>query len=453
MNTALARRVLAHCGGAALIVAAVTALALLLRTVTGYWAISLIYLLTVVLLALRFNRWAVLMAAAMSAVLWNFLFIPPRFTFHIESAEDMLMFGMYFVVALVMGHLTNQLRRREEAERQREQRTAALNRLLQHLAASASLEDGLARAVGEVDALFGSRTTMILDDTPTAEDELVLPLRTATEHLGALVVRLPVGRILTPNERELLETFASQVAVFIERHRLMASAQRAQLAEESERLHRTVLDSVSHELKTPLAVIRAATDGLEPQLTDVPLGRTFLEEIQAANRRLNRIVGNLLEIARIEAGRLTLNLEWGDARELLESAADQVRNEISRGRIEIVAPADLPSVRLDFRLIEQALCNLLLNAVAHSRADTPIRMSAEVNQGTLVLQVSDRGTGLAPGEEEKVFGKFYRGAGANPGGTGLGLSIVAGIVRAHHGEVSAANNVDGGATFTIRVPA
>jgi two-component system, OmpR family, sensor histidine kinase KdpD len=157
-------------------------------------------------------------------------------------------------------------------------------------------------------------------------------------------------------------------------------------------------------------------------------------------------------MTRIESGCTPLNLEWSDVHDLLESAADQLTNEISRERIQVRAPENLPLVRLDFGLIEQALCNLLINAVQHSPAGTPVELTAHLDTGTLELRVCDHGTGLTPGDEKRVFEKFYRGADSTTGGTGLGLSIVAGIARAHRGEVSAANNPTGGATFTIRLP-
>jgi len=483
----LGSNLLRDCGWAVAVVAAVTLASWLLQAVTGYWAIALLYLLTVVLLAMVLNRWAVLLAATLSALLWNFLFIPPVLTFRISHLYDAMMFGMYFVVALVIGHFTNQLRTREAAERRRDQRTTALNRLLESVTASASLVDGLARAVREVDALFGARTTIVLDgaahpastfapdekemavaawaldkaqtagrftDTLPDAAAIYFPLQTANHKLGVMGARLDGRATLTLEERDLLETFASQIAIIIERFRLMEAAQQTRVAEESERLHRTLLDSVSHELKTPLAVIRAATDGLDTQLADgsPPLARTFLDEIQSANRRLDRIVTNLLDMTRIESGRMPLNAEWGDVHDLLESAANQVANEISRERVNIDVADGLPLVRLDFGLMEQALCNLLVNAAEHSPASAPIELTALLDDGALVLRVSDHGTGLGPGEEKKVFEKFYRGAGARPGGTGLGLSIVQGIARAHRGEASAANNPTGGATFTIRVP-
>jgi two-component system sensor histidine kinase KdpD len=483
----LGSNLLRDCGWAVGTIAAVSVVSWLAQEVTGYWAIALVYLLAVVLLATKLNRWAVLLAATLSAVLWNFLFTQPRFTFRINSAQDVMMFLMLLVVALVMGNLTNQLHARELAERRRQQRTTTLNRLLTSVAASTSLADGLARAVREVDAAFAAHTAILLDGaahptstflpdgkeqavaaralekaqtagrfTDTLPDAVAIyfPLQTANHKLGVMGVQMDERMTLTLDERDLLETFASQIAVIIERFRLMEGAQQARVAEESERLHRTLLDSVSHELKTPLAVIRAATDGLDTQLADgsPPLARTFLDEIQSANRRLDRIVTNLLDMTRIESGRMPLNTEWGDVRDLLESAANQVANEISRERIQINVADRLPLVRLDFGLMEQALCNLLVNAAEHSPASVPIEMAAQLDDGALVLRVSDHGTGLTPGEEKKVFEKFYRGTGARPGGTGLGLSIVQGIARAHRGEAMAANNPDGGATFTIRLP-
>jgi two-component system sensor histidine kinase KdpD len=476
------------------VVAGATAVSWMLQHVTGYGAVSLVYLLCVVVLAMRLNRWAVLLMAALSALAWDWFFIPPAFTFRISSAHDMTMFTMFFVVALAMGHTTHQLRAREVAERRREHRASALNRLLESVTASASLEDGLARAVKEVDALFRARTAVLLatadgrieenphptstfspdakaravaawafergqpagkfTDTLPDAHAMYLPLQTSNHRLGVLGVYFEERETWTLDENDLLETFAAQIAVMIESYRAIETAQQARVAEESERLHHTLLDSVSHELKTPLAVISAATEGLDTLLKDsgLPLTETFLDEIKAANRRLERIVTNLLDMTRIESGRLPLNIEWGEVRELLESSASQVENEISRERVHIALPDNLPLVRLDFGLMEQAVCNLLVNASQHSPAGSAIDLSAQLDDGKLELRIRDHGDGLAPGEDKKVFGKFYRGTGARPGGTGLGLSIVQGITRAHQGEIRARNEPGGGAVFTIRIP-
>jgi len=455
MNKQLAMPLARDCLIGLAVVAAVTGASWLLTGTTGYEAVALVYLLAVVLLAAKLNRWATLLVAALSALLWNFLFIPPLFTFHIASAQDALMFGMFFVVAITVGHLTNQLRMRELAERRRQRRTAALNRLFSSVAGSTSLAEGLAGAVREVDTLFGARTRIDLDGTgQPAPGDFVSPLETSNGRFGRMIVALTEPRPLTLDERELLETFAAQIAALVERYRLLERAEAARLTEHSERLHRTLLDSVSHELKTPLAVVEAATDGLATQLEQaaLPLAQTFLDEIKAANHRLRRIVDNLLDMTRIETGRVALTMEWCEVRDLLESAVEQLKNEVSPERVQITVSDGTPLVQLDFGLMEQALYNLLTNAVSHSPAGAPVQLQAGCEEGQLVVRVSDQGAGLLPGEETKVFEKFYRGPRARPGGTGLGLSIAQGIVRAHHGEVSANNNPAGGATFTIRVP-
>jgi len=473
---------------------AATCVSWLLQGLLGYMAVSLVYLLAVVLLALVLNRWAILLMAALSALAWNYLFIPPLYTFTIGSAHDVMMFTMFFVVALAMGHTTHQLRSREAAERRRERRASALNRLLESVTASASLEEGLASAVKEVDALFRSRTAVLLataegrleeaphptstfspdmkeravaawafergqaagkfTDTLPDAGGLYIPLQTSKNRLGVLGVQFAERSTWTLDDNDLLETFAGQIAVMIESYRSIETTQQARMAEESERLHRTLLDSVSHELKTPLAVISAATEGLDTQLkgAELPLSETFLDEIKAANRRLGRIVTNLLDMTRIDSGRLPLNIELGEVRELLESAVSQVENEVSRERVRITVPDGLPLVRLDFGLMEQVLCNLLVNAAEHSPASASIEMSAQLDGKTLELVVRDHGEGLIAGEEKKIFEKFYRGSGARPGGTGLGLSIVQGIARAHRGDIVAENDPAGGARFTIRVP-
>jgi two-component system sensor histidine kinase KdpD len=291
-------------------------------------------------------------------------------------------------------------------------------------------------------------------DTLPDASALYLPLATPGGNGGVIGVRLEGRASLPLDERELLETFVAQIATLVDRFRLIEHASAARVTAESERLHRTLLDSVSHELKTPLAVIEAATDGLDSRLATahVPLAGTFLDEIKQASRRLDRVVGNLLDMTRIEIGRVPLNLDWCEPGELLRAAAEQLRNEIPPERLRMAVPDDLPLVRLDPGLMEQALCNLLSNAAAYSPPGTPIQLTAQMDGDVLVLQVADRGIGFAPGEERKVFEKFYRGPKARPGGTGLGLSIVKGFVGAHGGEIAAATNAEGGATITIRVP-
>lgn len=476
-------------------VVGVTAACWLMRGFTGYWAVSLIYLFLVVVLATQLRRRTMLVVAAASALLWDYLFIPPPFSFRIERFHDGLMCVMYFLVAMVIGQLTARLRFRELAERQLEQRTAALYRLSQEVAESTTLDEGLRGAVRAIGIAFGARTAVFLvdpggqlgsaphaastwtlsdkerglaawaftrnepsgrytDTVPEAEG-LHLPLQTTKNRVGLLTLRFDQRAALALDERELLQTFADQIAVMIERYWLMQEAGRARVAEESERLYRTLFDSVSHEIKTPLAVIQAATSELELAfgfIEETRRARPFLKDIQTASRRLSRIVDNLLSMTRIESGRYKLNPVWCDVDELLAAAQQQVGDLLAKHEVRVTLPETLPSVKVDAGFVEQSLANLLANAALYSPEGSVIRLSARTDDQQLVLRVADEGPGLPAEAGDRIFEKFYRGPNAPPGGVGLGLSIVRGLMQALGGSVSAAGYAGQGAAFTLRFP-
>jgi two-component system, OmpR family, sensor histidine kinase KdpD len=327
-------------------VAALTLGCWLCKPLTGYGAISLIFLLGVLLVGMVLSRGPVLLAAALSALSWNFLFIPPQFTLHIAKLEDGLTFVTYFIVALTVGSLTSQLK--------------------------------------------------------------------AREHLAAQV----------------------------------------QLAKDSERLRKTLLDCVSHELKTPLAAIAAASQEL------LRLGSTvsasvlnqLAGEIHDGSARLNRVVNNLLAMNRVESGVVRPNCEWCDVRELLQSAIE-IERECLEGRdVRVDVPEDIPLVLIDHTLIEQAVSKLVSNAGMHTPAKLPLEIDAECRNTHLFISVSDRGPGLQNDGAERLFEKFYRADGHKPGGLGLGLSIARGFVEAHGGRLTAQNRDGGGARFIIDLP-
>lgn len=482
-------------GIGALSVGAVTGVCWLLRGITGYWSVALIYLGLVVFLATRLRRATMLFVAAASALLWDYLFIPPMFTLRISRFPDLLMFIMYFVVALVIGQLTARLRMREMVERKREQRTAALYRLAQGVVESTTLEEGLRRALGEIAGAFDARAAVLLvgeggdlnarphpvstwrmsekekslaiwalmhgeptgrftDTLPEAES-LHLPLQTNKNRVGVLTVHFRDRRSLGLDERELLETFADQIAVMVERYWLIQQSGRSRLIEESEKLYKTIFDCVSHELKTPLAVIRAATAELG-RVFDRGAGdgeaRGVVAEIETASRRLGGIVDSLLSMTRIESERYRLEPEWCDADEIIDSARRQVGDLLGGHRISVVVPGDMPSIRVDPGFVEQALINLLSNAALYSPPGTEIKIAARMDGPDLIIRVMDEGPGLSPEMASRAFEKFYRGPNAPPGGIGLGLSIVRGLIRALGGDVAAENNPERGATFTMRIP-
>ncbi|MGB3118406.1 MAG: ATP-binding protein [Verrucomicrobiales bacterium] len=318
---------------------------------TGPHFAALVFLLAIVIAGLRWNRGPVLMMATMSALVWNFLFIPPQWTLHIASPQDVVMFVLFFVVALSMGHLTTRLRAREDA-------------LQRH------------------------------------------------HH---------------------------------EREQLLAEKHRAELLAESERLHRTLLDSVSHELKTPIAIIRTALDGLGE-------GNPFAAEIETANRRLQRIVENFLEITRVESDAVRPHLEWCEIGDVLHSATAPLQRELGGHPVTINGNENLPLVMTDGRLLAQALGNVLHNASIYAPSGTPIEVSVAVVDGALELRVRDHGPGVAEGAESRIFEKFFRAPDSAAGGTGLGLAISRGLMRALHGDIAAQNQPGGGAEFILRLP-
>jgi len=328
-------------------VAVLTIACWLLTSLVGYGAISLIFLLGVLLAGMVLRRGPVLLVAALSAVSWNFLFIPPLFTLHIGKFEDALTFATYFIVAIAVGSLTAQLR--------------------------------------------------------------------AREHLAAQV----------------------------------------QLGHESERLRKTLLDCVSHELKTPLAAIAAASQELvrlTPNGHDASVRQQLAREIHDGSYRLNRVVNNLLDMNRLESGVIRPKQEWCDVRELLQSAIEIERESINNRDVRLDVPMRMPLALLDHTLIEQAVAKLLANAGSHTASKLPIEVDAECKGDTLLISVCDRGPGLEPEMAERLFEKFYRGDDRKTGGLGLGLSIARGFVEAHGGTLTAENRDGGGARFIISLP-
>jgi two-component system, OmpR family, sensor histidine kinase KdpD len=471
--------------------ALVTGAGLLVEPFIGYPSIALLYLLLVVAVGFKLDRGPVLMVAAASALLWNFLFVPPRFTFYIYTFHDAMMFVMLFIVGLAMGHLTSRLRLSEIAERRRERRTAALYDLAHQAALAPDLDTGLRAAVKLIESLFGAQAALLLrrpdhtlsnqphpassfsppekeksvaawafghrtpagkfTDTLPDSEALHLPLQARTAVMGVLSVRSS-GRALDIAERELLEAFAALIGTILEKDHFIEAFKHAEIIETSERLHRALFDSVSHELKTPLAAVQAGLDALRKQIGEDEKAYATLREIQSAVGRLRRVIDNLLDMTRIEAGVIEPKLEWADVGELIHESIALGGETLAAHAVVVDGADSLPMVKLDQPLIEQALCNLLLNAAAWSRPGTKILVRARLTEGKLVLAVLDEGPGLSESELKRIFEKFYRTADARPGGTGLGLSIVEGFVRAHGGTVRAANRETGGAEFTIEIP-
>jgi len=462
----------------------------LLIQFTGPRVPGLVFLLGVVLLALVLGRGPVFLAGALSALAWNFFFLPPRFTFVISSVEDALLFGLYFVVAIVLGQLVSRIRTQEQAERLREERAIALYQLTREFAQAGTRDEVVWQLLAESNRVFNAPIAVVLpdnrnklaahpdssltlsekelnvaewafhhrqsagrftDNLPGAE-ALHLPLATERAVMGVLSVGLP-EKTLTLAQRDLLEAFARQAALVLDRVALRASAEQSKLVTESERLSNALLNSISHELRTPLAAITSATATLaEAKEASPELRHSMIAEIQEASARLNRLVGNLLDVTRLASGHVQSKLDWCDVGDLIHATVRLLKRELSGRPLKIEVAEKLPFAKLDFTLMQQALSNLLLNAVVHTPPGTEILIQARQEQGALVLSVADNGPGLPPDLLPRIFDKFVRGSEAAAGGSGLGLAIVKGFVEANGGQIIAANRPGGGAMFTIRVP-
>ncbi len=461
-----------------------------LSAFTGYWSLALFYLLAIVLLGSRLGRGPLLLAATLSALLWDFLFIPPIYTFYVGRLEDGIMLGLFFVVALVTGQLTSRLRTGERRERERERRASALYRLARSIGTAGSVDEVIAQASIQIretfevecafyiaDSEFGLPMTahfasgLTLDekehavavwayrnrrsagrftDTLASSTAFHIPLLTATRAYGVLAVKPAEDRQLRLDERDLVESFAQQIAMVLEKESLRAGAETGRILAQSEELYRSLFNSVSHELQTPLAVMQAALDELhragETRLAPV------VEAMNEAMDRLKRLVKNLLDSARLETGRLEPKREWGEVRDLVDQAIEMVGAPLRAARVVLDVPENLPLLRVDFGLMSQALANVLHNSIVHVPPPVEIRLEAESTATSLVLRISDNGPGIRPELLDTIFDRFVRGPEARPGGSGLGLSIAKGFIEIHGGTIEALRAEGGGALFIIRLP-
>ena len=477
---------------AATCVAGVTLASWFIVAVTGYWSIALFYLLAVILMGLFLGRGPVFLAAALSALTWDYLFIPPIFTFYIGKFEDALMFGIFFVVALVTGQLTSRIRVQERSERRREERAQALYRLTRSIASASTTDELLAGGARQIRETFRADVAFVLaesqfglarqvhpastfhpdekelgaatwayrnrhnagrftDTLPSAE-AFHLPMATADQVVGVMAVRPLNDEVLTLDQRDLLESFARQLAVVLEKEKLRAESDSAQVLAKSDQLQRSLLNSISHELRTPLAVIQTATEEMTLSATTAKQ-KSLIGEMNEALDRLKRLVKNLLDSARLESKQFEPKREWGEVRDLVHEAVELARPALGEDQFQLNLPDQSQLIYCDFGLLSQAVANLLHNAAVHTPRGTPINLTVEATDNTLILRVSDEGPGIPPTFLPHLFEKFIRASDARPGGTGLGLSIARGFVEAHGGTLEAYNQANGhGAIFVIRLP-
>jgi K+-sensing histidine kinase KdpD len=465
---------------AAVIIFGVSIISFVFTDRIGYQTVSLVLLFAVAVLSLALEVGPVLFAALLSALVWNFFFIPPHYTFAIGHPHDVLMFLTYFVIAAITGVLTTRIRTREK-------NSSALFALTKDLINSKTQDEVAAVAVHNIVSFFSVDTVLYLSTIdgemiPSPHPSSTIQVDKKEHNVAAWVFwnekkagrfvdtlplvngtyyplsgpRYPLGVIgifskntepLIHDKETLFQNFIEQISLALEREQLNELAQKTAMIAESEKLYRTLFNSISHELRTPIAAILSASETLSQKFQ-----AEFIVEIQTAAERLNRLVENLLDMTRLESGQLAPKLDWCDVNDLFRSSLQKLKKDFSTRRVSIVIPEGMPLVKLDFGLMEQVFTNLLFNAALYTPRESSIQLSAKIEHKNCIFTISDNGPGFPDATLKHLFEKFYRVPGSRTGGTGLGLSIAKGFVEAHKGTITASNRSSGGAEFIISIP-
>lgn len=483
--------------GALLMMVAVTALAAMLKTSLGLVNIVMIFLLPVLFSAAKWGTGPAVATAAVGVLMFDFFFVPPTLSFTVADVRYIISFAIFLLVALFTGTLSTRLQLQIRSSRRREAKVAALYALSRDIAAVAELDtvlESVARKVadtveGEVVVLLPDSSGKLVLRASSASGEsfldeneravvtwvfeqgqkagrgtntlgaaagLYLPLRTDEGIRGVLGIRTSdPENSFQPEQLRLLEAFAVLTAVAVTRIQLAEQAREARTLAESERLRTALFNSLSHDLRTPLASIIGAVSGLLEE--DIVYGpdarRDLLLNIQHGASRMNRFVSNLLDMARLESGMLQLKKEWCDIQDVIGVAVSRLGESMANRPLNIEIQPDLPLVQADYVLIEQVLVNLLDNALKYSESGSEITVSARREGKQVKIAVADWGSELPVEDLERIFDKFYRLQSPRlVSGTGLGLAICKGIIEAHGGLIRAANNPAGGVVITFTLP-
>ncbi len=460
------------------------------KSIIGYQIVSFVLLFIVSFLAIFLGIGPILLAATLSALLWDYLFIPPTFTLHVERTEDVLMLIMFFIIALLNGILTSKVRNQEKLTRDREERTNALYQLTKNLSLISGIDEVLRVSLKGIKKYFNIECAFILQngnnelndeirhetnikltknemsvamwtfrhsmkagkftETLPSTQYTFYPLNGSKLNLG--VVAVAQNKAFNGDIELFWNTFRTQISNALEREFLNDLARKASILDESDRLYKTLFNSISHELRIPVATIMGASETLLSVKNNPDISSQLYNEIYTASERLNRLIENLLNISRLESGYITLHADWYDVHDLVNKVVETLKNDLQNFNLDIVIPDDMPLVRFDFGLMEQVLYNLVYNAVQYVPHQRTVRIKAYYDKPNFILQVMDRGPGFPPQSLPFIFNKFYRVEGTKTGGTGLGLSIVKGFVEAHNGKIEVENRQNGGARFTIKVP-
>lgn len=469
------------------------------RGMFGYFELTnlvMIYLLGVIFIAVRYGLWPSVLASVLGVATFDFLFVPPYFSFSVADSQYLLTFAGILAVAVVTSQLMTNVRYQARVAEHRERRAMVLYAVAKEMAVARNEEEILRIAVRHLHAEFGSRNVILMPDangrillphgrrmdeslrgadtsvaqwvydhnemagqgtyTLAGAKDVYFPLVSADEVIGVLAM-LPVNlrRIFLPEQQKLLDAFLVQTVQAIERVRLAEQAKQASVQVESERLRNSLLSSISHDLRTPLATIVGSASTLAEDGTQLgteaaqELHRAIYEEAQ----RMSSLVNNILDMARLDAGAVHLNRQWHVLDEIVGTVLTRLRKRLEGRQVSVKLPSDLTLVYVDAVMIEQVLANLLENAARYTPPGSDIEIAAERSAFTVTVSVADRGPGVPRGQEEQLFEKFYRvHRESAQSGAGLGLSICKAIVEAHGGWIRASNRGSGGALFSFLLP-
>lgn len=476
------------------LIAASTLLSLTIRGNLEPTNLVMLYLTSVVVAAVFLGRGPSLLASILAVLSFDFFMIPPYYTFVVDDTQYIITFIALFVVSLVVSSLTARVREQAETAVQRETQTSALYNLGRELTSATDLQQVVAIIISQIEQAFEREVAIFLpenghvrvfassQDYHPDENELAVaawafehdqpagrgtdtlpaaplrcqPLKTANNLVGVLGIRpKDAGGFLTPEQRLTLAAFTNQAALAIERASLVEEARQADLLRATEKLQTALLNSISHDLRTPLVAITGALTSLDeqPQSLGDESRRNLVGTAREQADRLNRLVGNLLSMTRIESGGIKLHREPGDIQDVIGTALEQLGKRVADHEIKVSVPDDFPLVPMDFTLMVQVVVNLLENAVKYSRKGSRIEISASLEADQARLAIADRGVGIPPEDLARVFDKFYRvQRPESVSGTGLGLSISKGIVEAHQGRIYARARQGGGTVLNVELP-
>jgi two-component system, OmpR family, sensor histidine kinase KdpD len=469
----------------------------LIQNLIGVGNVDLIFLTAIVAVAVRLGLLPSLLASVASALAYNFFFLPPIYTLTITDPNNVVAFGLFTLVAIIVSSVAARGRTQAKAATERARVTESLYSFSRKLAGAGTLDDVLWATAYQTALLLKVRVMLLLpehgsiavragyppedildeadlaaarwawendhaagrgSDTLPGAKRLFLPMHTGRGAVAVMGIDSDKpGPMLIPDQRRLLDALLDQGALAIERVRLVEEMDRVERVAETERLRSALLTSISHDLKTPLAAVLGAAGALRDigtKLSDVEKA-DLLATIIDESERLNRFIANLLDMTKLESGAVSPNVSLHDLGEIVGSALRRASRILSHHNVELELAPDLPMLEVDAVLFEQVLFNLLDNAAKYAPTETTICIQSWRTAGSVYLCVLDEGSGIPPNDLEHIFDKFYRAQKTDQvrAGTGLGLAISRGFVEAMHGTIAAANRTDrSGAAFTISLP-